>query len=295
MFLKRVLLIVNPKAGKMQSKYAMYNIVSRLCEDGYRVTVQTTLYRGHAGELAERAWEDQDFCICCGGDGTLNETVSGMMRADKRIPIGYIPCGTTNDFAQSMKIPTTTTRAVDLIIKGKPIPMDIGKFGNRYFTYIASFGAFTASSYNTPQQSKNFLGHFAYVLEGIRDLSSIQPYHMTVSSEDDVFTDDYIFGAVSNSTSVGGIVKLNKGIVDMSDGMFEVILIRCPKNAMELSRIVHGITVSDFSDDMFRFFKTPEITFDMDKNLSWSLDGEYADGGTKVTITNIHNAIEIRK
>ena len=293
--MKKALLIVNPKAGKMKSKNAMYSIVSRLCENDYRVTVQTTLYRGHAEELAEHAWEDQDICICCGGDGTLNETVNGMMRAEKRLPIGYIPCGSTNDFAQSMKIPTTVSRAADAIVNGELHSMDIGRFNERYFTYIASFGAFTATSYNTPQQKKNVLGHFAYVLEGIKDLSSIQPYHMTVRSDESIYVDDYIFGAVSNSTSVGGIVRINKGIVDMCDGLFEVILVRLPKNAMELSRIVHGITVSDFSDDMFRFFKTSEITFETDNGIPWSLDGEYAEGAPEVTVTNMHNAIGIKK
>lgn len=293
--MKKVLLIVNPTAGKMKSKGAMFEIVSRLCADGWRVTVQTTLYRGHAAELAAVAGEEHDLCICCGGDGTLNEMISGMMDSEHPIPVGYIPCGTTNDFATSMSIPTTIPEATDNIIKNEPIAIDIGSFQGRYFTYIASFGAFTATSYNTPQEKKNVLGHLAYVLEGIKDLSSIRPYKMSCLIDGETVEDEYIFGSVSNSTSVAGIVKLSPDLVDMRDGLFEVLLVKCPKNPAELSRVIHGATTSDFSSDMFRFFKTPEITFTMDEAIPWTLDGEYAEGSTSVTAKVHHEAISIRK
>lgn len=293
--MKKVLLVINPNAGKMKSRTAMYEIVSRLCKAGYQVCVQVTQHRGHAAELAREAWRNSDLCICCGGDGTLNEIITGMMRAERKIPIGYIPAGTTNDFAQSMNIPLSVKRATDNIINHEPIKIDIGKLGDRFFTYIASFGAFTAASYNTPQSTKNTLGHFAYILEGIRDLSSLHPYKAKIFANGTEYDGEYIFGAVSNSTSIGGIVKLNNSVVDMKDGLFELVLVKCPKNAVEMSKIIHGITVSDFSSEMFEFFKSSKIEVEMDEVIPWTLDGEYFEGANRIEISNLNEAIEIRK
>lgn len=293
--MKKVLVIINPTAGKKRSKGALFDIVSRFCEDEWSVSVQTTLHRGHATELAESACGNYDLVVCAGGDGTLNEVITGVMSGGDDIDVGYIPCGSTNDFARSMGIPTTVKRAVDNIVKHEPVSVDVGRFNDRCFSYIASFGAFTATSYNTPQSIKNTLGHFAYVLESIKDLSSIRPCHMRVTVGGEVLEDDFIFGSVSNSTSVAGVVKLKKDLVDLRDGLFEVLLVRCPKNPVDLSKVIFGITSSNFSDPIFHFLKASEVVFDTAEEVPWSLDGEFAPSSERVTVTNIPGALRIRK
>ena len=294
--MKKVLVILNPHAGKMKSKTSLFNIVDALCSDGWNVTVQTTQHRGHASELSASAETDGfDLIVCCGGDGTLNEVIDGLMRTGSKTPVGYIPAGSTNDFAASMGISLDIKKAIRNVIENEPAPLDIGQFNSRYFSYIASFGAFTATSYTTPQNVKNTLGHFAYVLEGIRDLGSLTQYRMKVTTDSFEEEEDYIFGAVSNSTSVGGVVKLNSAMVDMQDGLFEVVLIKFPKNVADLNKVVNGILASDFSSDAFTFIKTSSVMFDMDKIVPWTLDGEFENGANHIEITNRHHAIKIRK
>lgn len=294
--MKKVLVILNPKAGKMKSKTGLFTIVDSLCSAEYTVTVQTTRYRGHAAELASDAGKnDYDLIVCCGGDGTLNEVIDGLMRTDSKIPLGYVPAGSTNDFASSMGIPLDIKKAINNIIANDPVYIDIGQFNSRYFSYIASFGAFTATSYSTPQSVKNSLGHFAYVLEGIKDLGSLTKYNMTLKTDSFEENADYVFGAVSNSTSVGGVVKLNSGMVDMKDGLFEVVMIKFPKNVSDLNKIINGILASDYSSDAFTFLKTSYIEFKMDKIVPWTLDGEFEAGDNHIIIANLHEAIQIRK
>lgn len=294
--MKKVLVILNPHAGKMKSKNGLFSIVDALCADGWTVTVQTTQRRGHASEISGNAEKDGfDMIVCCGGDGTLNEVIDGLMRNDSKIPLGYIPAGSTNDFASSMGISLDIRKAIRNIIENEPITLDIGQFNSRYFSYIASFGAFTATSYSTPQSVKNTLGHFAYVLEGIKDLGSLTKYRMTVKTDSFKEEEDYIFGAVSNSTSVGGVVKLNSGMVDMRDGLFEVVMIKFPKNVSDLNKIVNGILGSDYSSDAFTFIKTSDVQFDMEKIVPWTLDGEFETGANHIEVTNHHGAILIRK
>ena len=294
--MKKVLVILNPRAGKMKSKNGLFTIVDKLCSDGWLVVVQTTQRRGHASELAGSAEKDgYDLIVCCGGDGTLNEVIDGIMRTGSSVPIGYVPAGSTNDFASSMNIPTNIDKAIDGIINNEAAPLDVGQFNSRYFSYIASFGAFTAASYSAPQNVKNSLGHFAYVLEGIKDLGSLQKYRMTLTTDEFSEEEEYIFGAVSNSTSVGGVVKLDSDIVDMRDGLFEVVMIKFPKNVIDLNRIVNGILASDYSGDVFTFVKTSHIEFDMEKIVPWTLDGEFEAGANHIDITNRHKAINIRK
>lgn len=294
--MKKVIVILNPHAGKMKSKNALFNIVDSLCADNWNVTVQTTQYRGHAAELSANAKNDgYNMIVCCGGDGTLNEVIDGIMKSSSDIPIGYIPAGSTNDFASSMGISLDIKKAISNIINSEPSAFDIGQFNDRYFSYIASFGAFTATSYSTPQNIKNTLGHFAYVLEGIRDLGSLTKYRMKVTTDGFEEEADYIFGAVSNSTSVGGVVKLDSEIVDMCDGLFEVVLIKYPKNIADLNKVVNGILASDFTSDAFTFLKTSSVEFDMEKIFHWTLDGEFESGANHIEVVNRHEAIYIRK
>lgn len=291
----KVMIIINPRAGKMKSKTALFDILETFCLAGYQPVVQITSGKGDGTKIAKKAAEDgYELVVCCGGDGTLNETVSGIIASGKKVQIGYIPAGSTNDFAKTLGLPAVPKKAATAIVKGTPVLIDAGQFGeDRFFNYIASFGMFTSASYTTNQQAKNILGHFAYVLEGIKDLGVVRPCHVRVRSGDEVYEGDYILGGVTNSTSVAGIVKLEKRLVDLNDGLFEVVLIKNPRDISEFSRILMGIANSDLSDSMFEFFKASEVTFESDEEFSWTLDGEEAIPGTTVTIKNIKSAIEI--
>lgn len=293
---KHALVLVNPTAGKLRSKTTLFDIIATLNQKEIRTTVQITQRKGHSLQEANQAAANgYDFVICCGGDGTLNETVTGMITASQKLPIGYIPTGSTNDFANSMGISLNPSDAAKQISSLSSVPIDIGQFENdRYFTYIASFGIFTAVSYNTPQVTKNMLGHLAYILEGVKDLTNIQSHHVVTKSQEYNSEGDYIFGAVCNTTSVAGIVKLAPDLVATNDGLFEVLLIKMPKNPAELHRIVVGLTLSDFQDSMFEFFKTSEVEFSTNSDLSWTLDGEFASSKTgNPVIKNLHQAITI--
>ena len=249
-----------------------------------------------AERVAKTLGAQHALVVSGGGDGTLCEVVNGLLHGKKMVPLGYVPLGSTNDFAGSLGLPNRVPKALDGILNGGEKPLDVGCFnGDRYFTYIASFGAFTATSYTVPQATKNALGHFAYVLEGARELATLQPYRVTVEADDRVIRGEFLFGSVCNSTSVAGMVKLDPDKVDMGDGLFEVILVRPPKNADELGRIIGSLYTGDFDPTLFEFFKTRRAVFKVQGNPSWSLDGDEATGTTLVTIENLHHAFTLRK
>ena len=283
-----VLLIINPVAGMMRGKAAMFPVVNTFCRNGYRVTTYVTARHGDARDIAYEEASSYDLVVCCGGDGTLNEVIDGILGGSHKTPLGYIPMGSTNDFANSLKLSSQPIKATQSIVNGSEKAIDVGLFNKkRHFTYIASFGAFTAASYNAPQTTKNALGHFAYILEGIKELSTIQSYAIGVTADGVSYDDEYVFGAVCNSTSVAGLVKLNEKLVDMSDGMFEVVLVRRPKDLADLSKILIALNTGDFqNNEMIRFFKAKTISFKTKKKMPWSLDGEFEDGACAVTIQN---------
>lgn len=291
---KKLLMIVNPVAGMKRLKPALLDVISIFSAGGFRTTVMVTGRRGDATEFAAKGGE-YDLVVCCGGDGTLNETVCGMLDAGVTIPLGYIPCGSTNDFASSMGISSDVKKAAHAIADGMPRPLDVGKFNGDYFTYVASFGAFTAASYTAPQDVKNVLGHAAYVFEGIKDLSSIKPYPMKFRCGDRVIEDDYVFGAVANSTSFGGIVRLKDELVSLNDGMFEVLLIKMPRTLADLNTIINSLTTSNFDNNRFEFFKASELTVLPSEPTAWSLDGEYKRTDGEVVIRNLHGAVNFVK
>ena len=291
---KKILLIVNPIAGRSHTKSGLYRALDLFSNSGYQVSLQKTVSKGHATSIVLEHGKENDIVVCCGGDGTLNEVVSGVMQLGIKVPLGYIPAGTTNDFASSLKLSYNMNIAVKAIMNGQERPLDIGVFnGKRYFNYIASFGAFTGSSYTTPQSYKNTLGHLAYLLEGVKDIPNIRPYHVRVEVEGAVYENDYIFGAVSNSISIGGMVKLDSNQVDLNDGLFEIILIKNPKTALDLSRIIRAITKKDYKDKMIDFIKAPAASFYMEKQIPWTIDGEYEAGGTEIIVKNIQSAITL--
>ena len=295
--MKKILLIVNPVAGKMKAKTTLLDVVSVLQAEENTVTVFVTKNRGEAKEVAAKAKENGfDMVVSFGGDGTLNETISGLMDGKCDIPLGYIPAGSTNDFATSMKLPSIPKKAAALVIGGESNPIDIGYFDeSRYFTYVAAFGIFTAASYSVTQDMKNIFGHAAYVLGGVKEIANIKSYKVKITMGEKVVEGEYMFGAIANSVSVAGIVKLDESLVDMGDGLFEVGLIKKPKNIAELNKIITALTTSKFENGGIEFYKASEITIESDEGLDWTLDGEYAKGGQSVVIKNINKAINFIK
>jgi len=291
--MKRAALIVNPVAGKMRVKSSLFDIVQKLCYAGYSVNVNITKERGDAITIAESLSKDDcDLVVCCGGDGTLNEVICGIMRSDSGLDIGYIPCGSTNDFAQSMKLPTNPSAACERVIEGTAKPLDIGLFsGKRNFSYIASFGAFTEASYNTPQQMKNAFGHFAYIIESVKSIGNIKPYKVSIVSNGKTITGEYVFGAVANTTSIAGVFKIGEGEVDTSDGQFEVILAKNPQDANELNELIAAVFTANLKSPMLTYFKSSKVEFRSDKELSWTLDGELEQSTGNVVIENLHGAV----
>lgn len=292
-----ILLIVNPVAGKLRARTALMDVVEVFSAAGLDVNVKLTQARGDARVFARAAKRDvYDRIVCVGGDGTLNETITGAMESGENIALGYVPLGSTNDFAASLGLSKDVGAAAQAALSGEPHLLDVGDFGGlRNFAYIASFGAFTSTSYSTPQYIKNTFGHLAYLLEGVKDIVNIKAYHMSVEADGQHCEGDYIFGAVANSTSIGGIVKLNSEIVDMSDGLFEMCLMKKPMNPNELTMVLTSIMNSDYENRMFDFIHASEIKFTADEPISWSLDGEEAVGGNEIVIRNVHNAITFCK
>ena len=292
--MKRLLLVMNPCSGTKKANPHLTEILQVFSKAGYECTVHLTRCRGDATEVTARLANDVDLVVCIGGDGTFNETVSGVLQAGAQTPVGYIPAGSTNDFASSLKLSKHVTEAAQDIVRGTPVSFDVGRFADRYFTYVASFGAFTRTSYATSQSVKNALGHLAYILGGIKELSSIHSYHVRAELDGErQLEGDYIFGAISNSTSVGGVLTLDESIVDLSDGQFEVLLIHKPKNLLDLTECIRALTSQDYRSRMLSFASASRVCIHTDEGLDWTLDGEYAQGEPDVEAENLHNAIRV--
>lgn len=291
--MKQLLLILNPTSGQKKAARALADILSVFNRAAYDTHVYVTAGKNDAVQAVKTFGSDMDLIVCCGGDGTLNETVTGVMETGLEVPIGYIPAGSTNDFAGSLHLSGDVVEAARRIVAGEVHTYDVGKWGERYFTYIASFGAFTRASYATPQNLKNALGHMAYVLEGIQELSGIRKEHIRMELDGEVVEDDFLFGAVCNSTSVGGILTLNPAYVDMADGKFELLLIRAPREIQELHDCVVALTNQTYNCGMITFRRADTIRFSGSADMPWSLDGEKADGVASVVIENLHKRIAL--
>lgn len=292
--MKKMLFVMNAFAGQRKANKFLPDILNLFNRAGYETTVHMTGGQGDATQVVERLSKKMDIVVCCGGDGTFNETISGLMRCGADVPVGYIPAGSTNDFAASLKLPTGIMQAAQHIVEGSPVPYDVGAFGDRYFSYVASFGVFTRASYTTPQNIKNALGHTAYVLESINELSQIRMEHIRMELDDRVVEDDFLFGAISNSTSVGGILTLDPNQVDMGDGLFEILLVRAPKSLTELSECLQALQSQKYNDcAMITFCSTHQVKVIANPNMPWTLDGEREDGHEEVTVKNLHHAIRL--
>ena len=293
--MKKMLFVMNPYSGTRRANKYLADIVALFNGAGYEVTIHMTAGQGDATRVVEERCADKDLIVCCGGDGTFNETITGLLRAGKKIPVGYIPAGSTNDFAVSLKLSPNIMQAAQDIVDGEPVACDMGKFGERYFSYVASFGAFTRATYTTPQSIKNMLGHTAYLLEGINELSQIRNEHVRLEIDGEVVEDDFLFGAISNSTSLGGILKLNPELVDMSDGQMEILLVRAPQNLTELAECLQALQAQKYNCAMITFQSAKKIRIYANPFMNWTLDGEREEGHEQVDVENIHHAIHIMK
>lgn len=282
---KKVLLVVNPCSGKTRTRSSAEDIIKEFPEDEYEFSVHNTTCQGDATRIVNEHHDDMDMVICCGGDGTLNETINGVMDMAERIPIGYIPMGTTNDLANTLNIPLKAKEAVDLIQSGQTNSYDIGLFNNRYFSYVASFGAFSSAAYKTSQKMKNMFGHSAYFWNGFMDWGSLKPIHVKVQYDDGVFEDDVLLGAITNSTSMGGIFKFDRSKIRLNDGYFEVFLVK-NMNLLKIAPLYFKVQKGDLSDKAFVFIKTRQAKFTFNNEVEWCLDGEFG-GEHKVVNANI--------
>ena len=291
--MKKMLFIMNPFAGTRKANRHLADILTLFNRAGYTVITHMTAGPGDGSDVVERFAPEMDAIVCCGGDGTFNETINGLLRSGVDVPIGYIPAGSTNDFAASLHLPTDVLKAAQAIVEGRPQRYDIGLFDQRYFSYVASFGAFTKASYATPQSIKNALGHTAYVLSGIQELSQLRNTHMRLELDDEVIEDNFLFGAISNSTSVGGILTLDPKQVDMQDGKFEIFLIRAPRDLMELSECIRALQSQKYNCSAITFRSASHVRVSSVEQVVWTLDGERADVQGPVDIHNIHHAISV--
>lgn len=300
--MKKALFIFNPHSGKALIRNHLMEIVDILVKDGYELTVYSTQGRGDACRAVRERRKSYELIVCSGGDGTLDEIVTGMMQSGFRTTIGYIPAGSTNDFANSLKIPSTMKKAAEAVVGGTVFSCDVGRFNEDFFVYIAAFGLFTEVSYGTPQEMKNMLGHLAYILEGVRHLQNIRSHHLKVTSvsengETVVIEDDFIYGMVTNSYSVGGFKSIAgnvfKGKIALDDGLFEVTLIKMPKNPMELNSILAALALQNIDTAYMYSFKSGRLVIESEDDIAWTLDGEFGGVHRVVTLTNERQAMDI--
>lgn len=290
---KKMLFVCNAHAGKGLIKNKLLDVLNIFARAGYEVTIHLTQKQQDAVNAVKKRENCYELVVCSGGDGTLDEVVTGMMQCRVRTPIGYIPAGSTNDFAKSLGIPINMKKAAEAIVDGAFYACDIGSFNDDFFVYIAAFGIFTEVSYETSQEVKNVLGHMAYVLNGMRKLSVMKSYHLKVKAGELEYEDDYIFGMITNSFSVGGFKSITGKKVKLDDGVFEVTLIKRPKNALELQAILTALVTAETDERYMHVFKAEALTICAKEEIPWTLDGEFGGDWKEVTIYNNQKAVEV--
>ncbi|MCL2372817.1 MAG: diacylglycerol kinase family lipid kinase [Defluviitaleaceae bacterium] len=292
--MEKILLIINPVAGRRKGRYLMPRIIDFLCRQGNMITVFTTSRPGEAIAFAAAHSAEHHRIICCGGDGTLNEVFTGLLQAGLAIPIGYIPTGTSNDLARSLGLGGNTGQTISTALQGIEQPLDIGLFcGQKYFSYVASFGAFTKASYETPQWLKNHMGRASYFFYGISELSDMRPITAEISVDGTSIGGEFLFGCVSNSTIVGGLHLFAKEDVAIDDGKFEVLLVKKPKDIKDIQSIFNGILLQKYDDEAIIFTKAKEVNFSFHKAIPWTVDGEYAGKNDVVDIQNLARRVVV--
>ena len=291
--MRKLLLIINPVAGRNQAQADLFKMVRVFAEHDCEVTVYPT--RGPQ-DCTRKVLADAgrfDLVVCCGGDGTLNEMVSGMMQREEPVPMGYIPLGSTNDFAASLHLPSHVEEAALRCVEGTAFHMDVGSLNDRYFNYIAAFGAFTEASYATPQQIKNALGHLAYILEGVKSLGRLQPIHVRITADGETFEEDYLFGAVTNTVSLGGVLRLDPSRVLLDDGMYELLLVKNPQNPAEAQAMLSALMLQNYDGPLVRMLRASDILFESNHEISWTIDGEFGGSFSTTHILNNNNAVTL--
>lgn len=298
----KALFILNPHSGKGQIKNHLLDVINVLVRGGYEVTVYPTQDRGDAVKAMRERKKGYDLVVCSGGDGTLDEIVTGMIQSGFKTKIGYIPAGSTNDFANSLKIPSSMKKAAEIAVNGRAFACDVGRFNDDVFVYIAAFGLFTEVSYGTPQEMKNMLGHTAYIIEGLKHLQNVKASHLKVAyvaenGETKVIEDDFVFGMVTNSRSIGGFKSIAgnvfKGDISLDDGLFEVTLIKMPQNPMELNSILAALAIENIDTKYMYSFKSSRLTVESLTEVAWTLDGEFGGNHTKAELFNDSHGMEI--
>lgn len=286
--MQKMYFLINLVAGKAAMSKKLGSVVDEFTKAGYDITVHTTQSGDDAAVCAKYACESgYDLLVCSGGDGTLSQCLQGIMESEKRIPIGYIPAGSTNDFAKSLGIPNETIDAVNYIINGTPCPCDIGTINNQSFSYVAAFGAFTSITYETSQKFKNIFGYAAYLMNGVTQLTNIKAKKLRIEHGDTVIEDEFIFGMITNTASVAGFLKMENFLLD--DGVFEVTLIRKPRNVLERDMTAISLLKNDTDNKNILYFRTDKIVITNldDEPFTWTRDGEY--GGNSVVNTIVCN------
>lgn len=284
---------MNPCAGTKKANKYLTDILVLFGKNGYKNSVYMTKAAGDGKDFVKQNAAKYDLIVAIGGDGTFNEVVSGVLESGAGVEIGYIPAGSTNDFASSMKLSKNIMKAAEDIMNGTAKEIDIGSFNGRNFSYVASFGIFTEASYKTPQNVKNALGHIAYALEGVKDIANLKSRHLRFTADGTVIEDDFVFGAICNSTSVGGVINLDPKAVDLSDGLFELLLIRLPKDLFELNEIIVALTSKKYKTKMITFLSAKNIVIETSDVLNWTLDGECAAGEKLISVENLNKAIKV--
>lgn len=291
---QRMLFIYNPRAGKAQIRSNLLDIIDIFVKAGYEVTAYPTQAAGDAIKAVKERRAGYDIVACSGGDGTLDEVVSGMMQCEEKVPIGYVPAGSTNDFANSLKIPKSMIKAADVVVNGRDFACDIGSLNSHNFIYVAAFGIFTDVSYETNQDIKNVLGHAAYLLEGVKRLPMVRSYALKITYDDQVIEGDFLYGMITNSFSVGGFRGITGKDVLLDDGLFEVTMIRKPTNPLDLNNIIMALVDKRVKSEYIYTFKTPRLTVESEETVPWTLDGEFGGEHMKAVIENKQKVLHIR-
>lgn len=279
----KILLIVNPRSGRGKSKEVLFDIVDTLTHSGKTVTVYTTKQKKQTIDYIAENVQNYDTVAACGGDGTLNECFNGVIKSGVRVPIGYIPLGSTNDFATSLNLPLDHIEAAKVVAAGKSVPYDVGSLNGSYFTYIACAGAFAETSYLTAQNLKNKIGHSAYLLSAFKSISTLKKTTMEITTSDFTLKDDFLFTSFSNSLNAGVVLNFNSNDIKFDDGLFELLLVKMPKDIIDFTSLVKDILNANFNNKLIRLFKTSECHVKAEVGIGWSLDGE--DGGITDEIT----------
>lgn len=291
--MKKLLYIYNPMSGQKTIGNHLSEIVEYFSKKSYFPTVYATQKANDAREKVKEFSKEYEEILVSGGDGTLDEVVSGLLKSEEKSIIGYIPTGSTNDFSRSLKIPTDIKKATKIAINGETMDIDVGKFNSKFFTYVAAFGSIAQVSYETDQSMKNIFGRFAYILEGVKTVSNLKAYKAKITIDDEVFEGEFIHFMATNSVSVGGFNNFYKKNIGLDDGIFEAVLIKKPNGLIELNQIIDGLRSKKENDNVI-FRSGSVFKVESDEKISWTLDGDYGGSYKKSEIKVLNRAVKMR-